>query len=553
MQFLWTLLRQPWSRPLRAYQWSHVALAAVVVAEPGLRWNVAVVRWWELWVLPLLAGVTVWVVRRARRGDPRARALAAGIVALAVAFLWDIARGRDLVGGPPLGPGALLLLALAMAAAVAERLRSAHRDLARLHGELESRVAERTTELRAAREAAEAASRAKSDFLANMTHEIRTPMAGMIGLIELLDKCDLGPVERGYLAALRSSSASLEGVVGDILDFSQIEAGHLKVRAAAFSPREMVAAIAELFAPLARDKGLELKVEVDPEVPARATSDPARLRQVLANLVRNAVKFTDRGAVRVEVRRAFDAEAVRLRCVVSDTGRGIDERTATRLFRPFSQGQGTADRRHGGTGLGLVISRRIVERLGGEMGFDSAPGTGSRFWFEVPVDPVVAAEPAAEPVVAVAVRSAAANGRDDRTAWSLLVAEDDDISRLVVTRLLESLGHRVVAVDGGQAALAALERERFDLVFLDCQMPGLDGYETARQLREREGGASHTPVVALTAHAVQGDRERCLAAGMDDYVTKPATRERLAQTLELWLGQAPAPPIAAATPPGPRR
>ncbi len=541
MQFIWAHLGKRMARPLRAYQLSHLGLAAVVVAEPGLRWNLAVVHLWELWVVPLIFGASGWVISRAWRGDRRARVIALGAAALALTFAWDIARGRGLVEGPALSPLGLLLLGMAMAASVADRLRSTHLELEAMRADLERRVAERTEELEQARRVAETANQAKSDFLANMSHEIRTPMAGVSGLAELLAKAPLEPTERRYVEAIQTSAATLERVVGEILDFSQIEAGRLEIRRSSFSPRELVEAVATLFRPLAARRGLVLEVSLDPELPAAAVSDPARLRQVLVNLVGNAIKFTERGAVRLE---AAAPSPERLRFAVVDTGLGIDEETGRRLFQPFSQGSTGADRRFGGTGLGLAISRRLVVALGGEIGFESQPGAGSRFWFEVPGRGAVdsPAEPLAPAPAALAVSAASpaasemAAGRDPAATSQVLVAEDDPVSSFVVTQMLTSLGYQVRAVGDGESALAALAVERFDLVLIDCQMPGLDGYETTRRLREQEAGARHTPVVALTAHAMRGDRERCLAAGMDDYLAKPVSQEALARTVERWVG-----------------
>jgi signal transduction histidine kinase/CheY-like chemotaxis protein len=529
IQFLWELLERPIGRLMRLYQLSHVALAVVVVLEPGLEWNVGAVSAWELWTAPLLLGATAWIVRRARKADGQARLLVIGVVALAAAFAWDIARGRHLVDGPALAPYGLLALALAMAGAIAEQMRKTQRQADELSRHLEDRVAERTAELEAARVAAEAANQAKSDFLANMSHEIRTPMAGVIGVAEILAASPLGAHERQCVETIRSSASALGQIVGEILDFSEIEAGRLEIHPVAMSPVRLVEAVAALFRPLAAKKRVALHLETAADLPAAVTSDPVRLRQVLVNVVGNAVKFTEQGRIEIRIRRQLVDARPGLRMEVEDTGIGIEAAAAEQIFQPFSQGDASARRRFGGTGLGLAISRSLLELLGGTIGFRSVPGRGSCFWFEFPAEPAAAAD--------LEAGQEAAPAHPVHHPGSILVVEDEPIGRWIATRMLEAQGHRVVAVESGAAALEALAAETFDLVLMDCQMPGLDGYETTRQIRKREGTSRHTPVVALTAHAMQGDRERCLAAGMDDYVTKPITAGVLEGMIGRWLGR----------------
>jgi len=409
--------------------------------------------------------------------------------------------------------------------------------------------------------AAREATLMKSRFLANMSHEIRTPMNGVLGMTDFLLGSGLNAEQQEYAESIKRSADSLLALINDILDLSRIEAGKLRLDSVDFPLRSSVAETCSLFALQARAKGLEFVSSVAPGVPEQAVGDAGRLRQVLTNLLGNAIKFTERGQVGLKAEIVSQTrDAIQLKFTVHDTGIGIPSGEQGRLFDTFTQVDESNTRKYGGTGLGLAISKQLVELLSGEIGLESEPGRGSSFWFTASFgkstrpEVAVSASPAAQRsevgfrqtakprVMAATSQTRTAQPAEAPAAVSplqkqmrILLAEDNEINQRITLRLLQKLGLAADAVVNGREAVEALEKRKYDLVLMDCQMPDMDGFEATAVIRSREGSSRHQTICALTANAMDGDKERCLAAGMDDYISKPVGLEKLREALCRWI------------------
>ncbi|MDH7480097.1 MAG: ATP-binding protein, partial [Syntrophomonadaceae bacterium] len=518
-----------------------------MLVRPALVYSKYII-WYELYTVLILVHVLIFILGRALyRRREGAGFFLLGTAAIIFTAVNDILVANDVLYGPYIVDTGLFIFIFCQTMVLSARFSRSFTTVERLSEELqaalgqletvnrtlEDKVQERTRELEQATAAAQAANKAKSDFLATISHEIRTPLHGLLGMSELLEATELQELQKEYAAAIKASGEMLLDLINDLLDHSRIEEGQLRMENVTYPLFPVIKSVVDLMKRRAGEKGLEFVFTCEDGLPGQVKGDPLRLQQVLLNLLGNAIKFTEQGKIALKVsslNRGSDCAGLCFE--VRDTGIGIPETLRPNLFKPFSQADSSNTRKYGGTGLGLSIAKKLVELMGGTIGYSSQVGQGSRFWFTLPWrEPEAGAaagvakagpQPAASPVI--------------RGAGRILVVEDFALNRTLLLAQLEKLGLEAEAVQNGLEAINAVGCSSYHLILMDCRMPEMDGYETARKIRDLESGQGRrTPIVAVTASATPAELVRIRESGMDDYLVKPVGLQELSWALSRWL------------------